>query len=556
MIQMTLMDPVGQLHNLNRLNFKKKYKKRKSKILFDKNISMILSTEDTILEKYEKYDTEIVNMLRGDFSFALYDQKKNIIFAARDPLGTKSLYYTKTESKYHFSFTINDLLSLSEVKKIPNLKSMATMLECQAVNNFETMYENIYRLPPGYSMTINIDSGNKTIERYWHPEKIEIDNDISEDEASRKVYELFYKAIYSRIDDLDETAFELSGGLDSSSVVAILTQKENASSISSYSMEFDNLDCDESKYIDAILSKSPLNHQIFRTANINYKDKYSLNYLYTLSPDWPIVTTFAMSIPMVEQMVADGKKIILTGQGGDHLFTGTPYVMNSLLRRGKFISLAKELRYYKHPLRVFRDYALRPFLSSNSIEIIKKLLGKKPTDPFELRDCNYLAADFTSNIKDPARKLDLDLLTWAMHTTMMDSNIFHCMEKQFGVEYRHPFFDRDLVELVLSLPPEMKYKNRKIKWIWREAMKGILLEKVRQRTDKAEFSEIIMRQIDAIDLDELLDDPCIVKLKLISREKIDRYIKSYKKRSKKYTIALWSAINVEYWYRYNGFDCE
>jgi len=113
-----------------------------------------------------------------------------------------------------------------------------------------------------------------------------------------------------------------------------------------------------------------------------------------------------------------------------------------------------------------------------------------------------------------------------------------------------------LVEFALTLPPEMKFRQKKIKWIWREAMKGILPEKVRNRNDKAEFSEVLMRQIDALDLEKFLADPCIVRLGLIERETLDRYITSYKYRSKKYTVPLWSAINVEYWYHYNGFSCN
>ncbi len=96
--------------------------------------------------------------------------------------------------------------------------------------------------------------------------------------------------------------------------------------------------------------------------------------------------------------------------------------------------------------------------------------------------------------------------------------------------------------------------NTKIKWILCKAMRGILPEKIRTREDKAEFSEVLMQQIDAVDIDALLGDLCIVRLGLIEREKLDTYIDAYKKREKKHTVAFWSAINMEYWYHHNG-DC-
>ena len=105
----------------------------------------------------------------------------------------------------------------------------------------------------------------------------------------------------------------------------------------------------------------------------------------------------------------------------------------------------------------------------------------------------------------------------------MDGNLFHCAEEHFGIEYRHPYFDLELVEFALSLPPEMKYKQRTIKWILRKAMNGILPDKIRDRKDKAEFSEVITQQIDAINLGVLLDEPYIVQLGLLEQSLIDQY---------------------------------
>jgi asparagine synthase (glutamine-hydrolysing) len=136
----------------------------------------------------------------------------------------------------------------------------------------------------------------------------------------------------------------------------------------------------------------------------------------------------------------------------------------------------------------------------------------------------------------------------------MDSNIFHCAEKYFGIEYRHPFFNVELVEFALSLPPEMKYSSRMIKQILRKAMKNVLPEEIKCRKDKAEFSEVLKQQIEAIDIDRLLKQPNIVKLGIITKEDISYRVERYRSGEQKFVSYLWMLINVEYWYVINRFD--
>jgi len=506
--------------------------------------------DDVLLcQAYSEFGKDLPLMMDGDFAFVLFDTQNNSYFCARDPLGIKAFYFTKINESYHFSSDIGDLLTLPSVTKKPNLRAMRTMIHnLRTVDYRETMYEGIYRLPPGHFM--HIKDGQEQMERYWYPEKIEANYSISEEEAAKKLKALLSKAVDKRIDSLEETAFEVSGGLDSSSVVSLLAQSVSASAIDSYSMDFSYMKCDENEYIDALLKKYPLHHQKIVSGTLDYQEVYSFKHLYSMSPNWPITLTFAMLLPMLEQMKRDGKKVVISGQGGDHLFTGTPYVFYDLFRRFKFLTLYEELKGYKKPWSVFKVYVVRPLLGEKTTRLVKSLLGKKnaelpPKNVDEIIDLSQ-----TVGIKDPVHKDALDMVTSAAHSTIMDGNIFHSAENTFGIEYRHPFFDKELVEFALSLPPEMKYKGGTIKWILRKAMDGILPDKIRDRTDKAEFSELLIQQIDAIDLNELLNAPYIVKLGVIEQSLIDKYRKEYEDKTGNITY-LWIIINVEYWYRYN-----
>jgi len=523
--------------------------------LFSSNHKKECTEEEKLLwEDYRLYGKKLPNKLKGAFSFTLHDSKSGEFFCARDPLGIAALYYVKTQDGYHFASEIETLLALPSVSKKPNLRSMQTMMQGFAVGYHDTMYEGIYRLPPGHKMSIK--NGKKEIERYWFPEKIKIDYVITEEEAAKKLKALFAKAVEESVMVLEETAFELSGGLDSSSVVSLLAQQNNPKEIDSYSMDFGELKCNEGVYVDDLLGQYPVNHKKVSVGTLDYRNKYSLAFLYTLSPHWPVSLTFAMLIPMLEKMKDEGKKVVVTGQGGDHLFTGTPYVLYDLLRRGKFSEFNTELQSYRCPWSAFKTYALRPLLGEKNVERVKKILGKKEKEASFWDDCNIENLTDGLNIKNFVFKEELDIVTAAYHATVMDGNIFHCAERYFGIEYRHPFFDRELVEFALSLPPEMKYAKLTIKRILRKAMEGILPEKIRLRRDKAEFSEVLSQQIEAIDLDILLNEPHIVKLGLLKQSDIEECKEGYKNGKPLYVSRLWSIINVEYWYRYNQFEAD
>jgi asparagine synthase (glutamine-hydrolysing) len=133
----------------------------------------------------------------------------------------------------------------------------------------------------------------------------------------------------------------------------------------------------------------------------------------------------------------------------------------------------------------------------------------------------------------------------------MDSSYYSVAEEHFGIEFKHPFFDRQLIEFMLSLPPKFKYSEGISKRLLRTAMKGILPEKIRQRTDKAEFSEVLRQQIDAIDLDELFHNANLARLGLVDQKKLDTYKENYRSGKMKKVVYFWQLINLEYWYRFN-----
>jgi len=119
------------------------------------------SATELLLYAYAKWGILLLHKLKGAFSFVIYDKEANLYFVARSPLCLNLFYYTKIGQEYHFSLNIDDLLNSLSVPKKPNLQDKYT------VDDTDTMYEDIYHLPPGHFMTI--EDGQDRIERYWHP---------------------------------------------------------------------------------------------------------------------------------------------------------------------------------------------------------------------------------------------------------------------------------------------------------------------------------------------------------------------------------------------------
>ncbi|MHC3994913.1 asparagine synthetase B family protein [Thiomicrolovo sp. ZZH C-3] len=502
-----------------------------------------------LLSAFQRWGKLCAEKLIGDFSFVVHDTQDDVYYCARDPLGIKPLYYVQTKRQLYFAGDLDVLFEKSGIEKYPNVEAIRSLLDTIAIDYNATMYENIFRLPPGHWMVV--DKGTLDQYRYWRPETIVTDYSISQDKAVERFRVLFEQAIQDRIDEEKTTAFELSGGLDSSSVVSYLRQTDPKKQLNVYAMRFGNFSCDEGPYIDTVADKYGLSPTQPRIDLTDYTSRYDMAFNYNVNPHWPMVVTFTMVFPLVEQMRRDGMTAVITGQGGDHIMNGSPYALTEMLKRWSFVKLAGELWHVKNRRSVISAYLIRPFLSDGKTRFLKKILGMQPEMPEQKR---YAVKSITESypVLSRAFSAELQLVTSPIHAMMMDAAAFHAIEKHFGVEYRHPFFDVRLVEFMLSLPPWFKFGCGRKKYLLRLAMKGILPEKIRERSDKAEFSEVLLQQIDAMDLPPLLDDPVIVRKGWIDKEKIDVMYGKYRdgRLSPAETVTFWRYINVEYWYRH------
>lgn len=361
---------------------------------------------------------------------------------------------------------------------------------------------------------------------------------------------------------MSQTYFELSGGLDSSSIVSYMNHLYPKTTFNTVSMRFKNLpQCDEGSYIDTVKDKYSLDMKEIDCDRLDYSSKYTLEYAYKQNPYWPILFTHTFAFAVMEDLKTHNIQTMITGQGGDQLLSGNLYLLYDYFKYMKWFKLYRELIRFKKPLHMIKRYIISPFLTEKQKKIIRFVYQMIFFKESKGREKDVYDKCFDEHSKGFSTRYmsqwgELDILTSSFHSLMLDSSAFHVIEKKSGIRYTHPFFDRRMIEFTLTLPAKFKYEHGVTKVLLRKVMHGILPERIRNRSNKSEFTAIIRQQIDAVSLNDLLDEAYLAKTGVIRQEKIDDLVREYQKGKMKTLAYFWMIINLEYWYRFNFIQSD
>ena len=474
---------------------------------------------------------------------------------SRDALGHTSFYYCFDQQTLIHANTLDGIFKQCNMQPKPNRQAMYDFIHYGTIAPEQTMYEGIYRLPPGHYLDIS-DTNQIKVERYWDPANIKIDYTISFDDAVKKFRRLLTKSIKNAISKEEKTGCELSGGFDSSSIFCIASKIDD--SITGLVMDFDHPSCNEQQYVHAVKSKCSNNIIHHNCGHLDYKNRYNMKFNYDLSPHWPIWITFSMYAPLLETIQKEGIKTVLTGQFGDHLLAGRAQNLLGYLTRGKLLTFLQEWYMMPHKYAWMKRLLRRiadDKLSKSQKNFIKKILRRSIDSPHSKHIPSYLNYSSTRTFASPFQKQRVDAMTNPLQIMFADSNFNKAVEEKYGIKYIHPYGEKEIVEFLLSLPPEFFYSHGNFRHFHAEAMKDILPQEVLKRRNKGEFSIILNQQIAAIDRKSLWQNPNIVNLNIVKKELILKYeamfitnrLKGYDRHQ------YWRMINLEYWYRYNTF---
>lgn len=445
-----------------------------------------------ILEGYKKWGNEVVKKLLGDFVLAIWNDRKKELFIARDQLGIKPLFYFSDGKHFLFSTEIKGMLVFPFVSKELNEEWIVNLLCKIVLIENETLYRHIHIVPPAHCFVITANDITQT--KYWQLDATAKTFFKNENDYLDTFREKLLLSVKRRLRSDFSVAAELSGGLDSSGIVAIAHQLLNGSNqelhtfsnvLHSWFMPDAFPKEDERKNIEHILSHCGIrNGHFVSTDSLDILKTYEKNISIQDQP--PLVIFSIFNAIIYEKAIALNCRTIFSGHGGDQAvsFTGGG-IFEEMLKEKKYTALWKEIKLNA------RQNNKSAFLKLLSIlfPAFKKLFIKSREDRSRmvLIKNGFVVNDkFLSkhNIMDKFNRMyneESNLTVAEQQIKRISSPGFQyrilnsCLDAQsHRMEYHYPLLDVELLQFVLSLPTELKFKNGYNRYAFRKVMEKYL----------------------------------------------------------------------------------
>jgi asparagine synthase (glutamine-hydrolysing) len=515
---------------------------------------------EVIIQMYRKYGVNCLRYFIGMFAFALWDANAKRLFMARDRLGVKPFYYQETES---------GLLFGSEIKAILEAKAKQPQVNLHAVDRFmtfgyssgeETIFDGVKKILPGAYMVLENDSLTET--RYW-------DVDLSEEKDRGEKYyvdalrKLLLDASRIRLRSDVPLGVFLSGGLDSSAVVALLA-RDLKDPIKTFSVAYNKgKDFDETYYSRLIAKQFKTDHHEFYVDPADFRD-FIPKFVWFM--DEPVTEAAAISLYFIAKLAKEFVTVVLSGEGADEMLAGYPIYF-----------YMKMLEYYRNVPKAIREGILDPIMCSFGQDKIKKYvqLSRSPLHErylgvslhnISLKDSLY-SNDFKSalngyngaSILQPYyeatkdrnllnRMLYLDIKTWLVDDILIKADR---MSMAASLELRSPFLDTRIAEFAATLPVKYKLRGRTTKYLLKKAMEGILPDEVIYRPKKGFPTPLqIMFQHELKDYArELLMGKRCIERGYFDDRFISKILEEHQKGIADHHKLIWQLVVLEEWHR-------
>lgn len=454
------------------------------------------SDTEIILAAYDCWKKECLQQFDGMFAFAIWDEKEQIFFAARDRFGEKPFYYSLDDEQLLFASEMKALWAVGAERKRNDTLLLYYLADGQLTNSLnpsETFYENIFSLPAASYLQYNLTTQKLIVQHWWDLDK-ETPVNISEKDATEKLFSLLSSSVSKRLRSDVEVGNSLSGGLDSSSILALIHQQNKNVQPKTFSAVFPGFEKDESAFIDKVLTKYPsTNFRITPTADDFTTDLEKFLH----HQEEPIQSASAyLQYKVFELAKQNGVKVLLDGQGADEMLGGyTKYLhwyLQELFAKKKFNKSATERKLLQNNYPAlqwgWKNYiaAFAPFITS--LQLQKKVFRSIGQQLDINRDFAYHSFSKEYVYKPVVHKLN-DILYYDTRQNTLPELLRYADRNSMahGVEVRLPFLNHELVQFVFSLPSEYKIKNGFTKWILRRSTEHLLPAGISWRKDKTGY---------------------------------------------------------------------
>ena len=444
---------------------------------------------EVLLEGFVHYGSKILDLLRGQFAFAIYDSLEGSFFLARDRVGIKPLYFALLDEVFIFS---SELKAIEKSEIIPfsaDYDSYISYLRHLSVPSSSTGNKNISKLEPGQYLVINKE---KSIlkNKYWDPFSFEVDHSITENEAILKIEELLFESVkYRKVSDVEVGLF-LSGGLDSSLIGKIMSKDKN-SDVKSFNIDYqEHFQGYEGEVDEARFAASHIGVNLIED-KIQYSDFKEIIDNYSFYQDDLVGDEVGIPLYFLGKSAKDnGIKVVQVGEGADELFYGYDHwirfmKLNNLLRPITK-SRSSSFNFKSHRGNMLSNILLnRTSFAGGALGFnlpeINNLLVEGITSEYELiHFVDNKWDDYFSNKNSYLSKwmtlIDLQIRLPELLLMRMDKLVM-----QSSIEARVPFLDHKLIEFVLSVPESIIFDKNNTKPLLKKVASKHISEEIFNR---------------------------------------------------------------------------
>ena len=522
------------------------------------------TTSDTevILQSYLRWGEDCVNHLRGMFAFALWDEKRQQLFCARDRFGIKPFYFTQVGDQLYFASEIKALLPFMKEIAIDQdaFKEYLTFQFCLAG---KTLFRNVAELAPAHTLTVR--NGQARSARYWQV-YYEIDYDHTEAYFEKELTRLMLESvdIHTRADV--PIGGYISGGLDSSIVSCAATQKgggQYEGFVGKFSFS--------SRYDESAYARQVADAQRFPLYEVDITARDFINNLQKViyHLDYPVAGPGSFPQYMVSKLASTRRKVVLGGQGGDEIFGGyaryliayfeqcIKSAIDGTAHNGSFVVTYESiipnlvtLREYKPLLQefwrdgLFESHDRRYFRLVNRAPTLSDEVNWDALEGYDVFE-TFQSIFHADNVK---KESYFDSMTHFDFKTLLPAllQVEDRVSMAHGIESRVPFLDHPLVEFAATIPSNIKFKNGSMKDVLRNAMGRFLPSGILQRKDKMGFPVPLSEWIKGEARDfvwDILSSKSALQRELIHNKVVLSKLESEPQFSRK----VWGLLSLEIW---------
>jgi asparagine synthase (glutamine-hydrolysing) len=528
---------------------------------------------ETILYGFIKYGHEILNKLNGIFAFAVYDRKNDVIFIARDQFGIKPLYYYKDDHKFLFGSEIKSFLTIGIQKELlpSSLLDYVSFLWSPGES---TPYKKVKKLLPGFYISFKLsDYKLANPIRYFNIAQIKQDLKYTEQQYIDKLEQLLLKAVDRQLLSDVPVGFFLSGGLDSSLLVAMARKLYPDRPIQCFTIDVGYEEAKKEGFAVDLFYAKKVAKELKLELNIVKADiditQFFDKMIWHL--DEPQADAAPLNVLKIAKLAREKNiKVLIGGTGGDDLFSGyrrhqalhyergverIPLFLRQFVKKiAQFLPSTfpafrrfKKLTYNFEKSSIERQLGFFEWLPNNlakSLFTPELKLKLNDIEPFEY---------FLKIQKDlPNATSNLDrMLFWELKTFLVDHNLNYTdkMAMAVGVEARVPFLDLDLVQFSRNIPDSLKMRNNEVKYILKKVAERYLPNEIIYRP-KTGFGAPVRKWITS-DLQPMIDERLSIdRIKargIFNPDAVWDLINQNKSGKIDASYSIWALLAIESW---------